>query len=88
MNPTLKTILEQQFLNKRILIPVPERDQKGKLIPTKTINIAGQCTFIGSNETLGWDIQVTLDDQMPVQVSHINDIKLAPDGTRNKKKTN
>ena len=78
MNPSLLSILQDQFLNKYITVPVPERDNYGRTIPNKTVDIAGQCTFIGENKIMGWEIQVTVD-LMPIQIKHINNIRLRPD---------
>lgn len=77
MTTQLQSLLIQQFLNKRIIVPITERDNRGKTIPNKFTTASGQCTFIGSNNVLGWEIQVTVDG-MPIQVKHINDIVLAP----------
>lgn len=84
METTLNQILQEQFLNKRITVPIPERDNKGKVIPNKFQQCSGTCQFIGSNPFLGWDLQVTVDGT-PIQVKHINEIKLAPSPTRIKK---
>lgn len=78
MNPSLLSILQDQFLNKRITVVVPERDNNGRTIPNKFTTCSGLCTFIGSNNVLQWDIQVTVDG-MPIQVKHINDIVLTPE---------
>jgi hypothetical protein len=75
MNPELLLILQDQFLNKKITVPIPERDNSGKTIPNKFQQCTGICSYIGPNNTLNWDIQVTVDGT-PIQVKHINDIKL------------
>jgi len=77
MNQQLKSVLEEQFLNKWIIIPVPERNQIGNLIPNKTVDAGGICQYIGSNKIMNYEIQVTIDG-MPVLVKHINNIKLLP----------
>jgi hypothetical protein len=84
MNPSLLSILQEQFLNKKITVPVLERDQRGRTIPNKYTTASGQCTFIGSNPVLGYDLQVTIDG-MPIQIKHINDISLTPDPIRIRK---
>jgi hypothetical protein len=80
MNP-LQKLLEDQFLNKRITVPIPERDNKGKVITNKFQQCTGICQYIGSNPFMKWDLQVTVDGT-PIQVRHINDITLAPTPTR------
>lgn len=75
MTTELQQLLQDQFLGKVILVPVPDRDNRGKVIPNKFVDCAGQCTFVGSNEVLGYDFMVVIDG-MPVQVNHINDIRL------------
>jgi hypothetical protein len=80
----LQKLLEDQFLNKRISVPIPERDNKGKVIPNKFQQCAGICQFIGPNPLLGWDLQVTVDGT-PIQIRHINDIKIQEPTTRIKK---
>ena len=78
MNPQLQTLLEQQFLNKRISVPIPDRDQNGKTIPNWFVQCTGICTFIGSNHIMGWEIQVTVGST-PIPVKHINDIQIVPE---------
>lgn len=73
----LQQILQDQFLNKRITVPIPERDNRGRTIPNKYTTASGICQYIGSNNVLGYDIQVTVDG-MPLQIRHINDIVLNP----------
>lgn len=75
MTTELQTLLQTEFLNKVLLVPVAERDNWGKVIPNRFVDCAGQCTFIGSNQFMGWDLQVTVDG-LPVVVKHINDIKI------------
>lgn len=70
---TLQQILEDQFLFKKIIVPLPERNDRGKVIPNRFVDCMGQCTFIGSNPIMGWDLQVTVDG-MPLPVKHVNDI--------------
>jgi len=86
MNPSLLSVLQDQFLNKRITVPVNERDNRGKIIPNKYTTASGQCTFIGSNPYLNYDIQVTVDG-MPIQIKHINDIVLNPQPIRIRKQS-
>jgi hypothetical protein len=75
MTPQLLQVLQDQFLGKQIIVPLQERDNKGKLMPFKYSDVLGQCTFIGENKILNIDLQVTVDG-MPIQIKHINDIKL------------
>lgn len=83
MNTELESILKDQFLNKKISVFIQDRDNYGKLIPNKYVTCVGQCTFIGSNPYLNWDLQVTIDG-MPVRVRHVNDLALVPERTRKK----
>ena len=84
MNSQLKTVLEQQFFNKKITVPVPARNDYGKIIPNKFQHCTGTCTYIGDNQYLKWDIQVTID-RMPIKINHINDIVLTPTSLRIRK---
>ena len=86
MNSTLLSVLQDQFLNKRITVPVNERDNRGRIIPNKFTTCSGQCTFIGSNQFLNWDIQVIVDG-MPIHIKHINDIVLTPQPLRIRKQS-
>jgi hypothetical protein len=84
VNSALQNILQEQFLNKRIIVPIAERDQRGKIIPNRFTTCAGVCTFIGSNKIMEWELQVTVDG-MPLPVKHVNDIQLAPEVSRIRK---
>lgn len=84
MTKELQTVLKQQFLNKWIVIPIIERDQRGKNIPNKYTTCAGRCTFIGSNQIMGWELQVTVDG-MPLAVRHLNDIVIQEQKNRIRK---
>lgn len=84
MNIQLQQILQDQFLNKRIAVVVPERDNKGKIIPNKNSTMYGVCTYIGENKTLGWEIQVNVN-HTPIQLKHVNDISVLPDTSRKRK---
>lgn len=75
MNEELIKILQEKFLNKDLSVPIPLRNNQGKIIPNKYTDCSGHCTFIGDNKIMNWNLQVTLDD-MPIQVNHINDIKI------------
>jgi hypothetical protein len=86
MNENIIKILNDQFLGKRITLPVPARDNYGKVIPNKFVEAAGQCTFIGTNTVFEWELHVDIEN-MPVRVRHINDIKLAPTPNRIRKNT-
>lgn len=67
--------LEDIFLNKRVIVKYPLRDNNGKIVPGKFTTAGGICQQIGPNPHLGIDLQVVID-RTPVQVSHINDIQL------------
>lgn len=75
MTTELQQILQEQFLDKVIFIPVAERDNNGKIIPNKFVDCTGHCTFIGSNEILGYELFVVIDN-CPFPVKHIKDIRL------------
>jgi len=72
----LQEILNDQFLNKRVLVRVLERDKFGKNIPDSFVWIGGICTFIGSNRLLKIDLQINLENH-PVWIKHISDIKIS-----------
>jgi hypothetical protein len=84
MNPSLLSILQDQFLNKKITVVIPELDNRGKIIPNKYTTASGICQYIGSNNVLGYQLQVTIDG-MPIQINHINDITLNPEPRRIRK---
>jgi hypothetical protein len=65
-------------------VPIAERDQRGKIMPNRFTTCAGVCTFIGSNEIMGWELQVTID-LMPLSVKHVNDIQIPPELKRIRK---
>ena len=69
------TPLEEIFLNKKVLIKIPFRDNAGKEIPGKFDTTGGICTFIGPNDFMGYELQVTID-RTPFKINHINDIKI------------
>jgi hypothetical protein len=60
MNTGLQAILQEQFLNKQIIVPIVERDQVGKIMPNRFTTCSGVCTFIGSNKIIGWELQEQL----------------------------
>jgi hypothetical protein len=72
----LTIILQEQFLNKRVEIQIPARNEKGINHPTQLTIIAGNCSWVGENKIL-WpgQIQVTID-RTPCIIKHINHIKL------------
>lgn len=68
------TVLEEQFLDKRVTIKVPARDDFGNLTNRLT-EVSGVCKFIGKNELIGWELQVTIN-RTPFEVKHITHITL------------
>jgi hypothetical protein len=71
----LQSILEQQYLNKFVSIKTNQRDNKGNIIPNQFFTVSGYCTYIGANQYLNWNLQVTLDNLTPYKINHINDIQ-------------
>lgn len=69
------TVLEEIFLNKRVEVKIPYRDEFGKQVPGKFDTAVGICKFIGENKWLGIPLQITID-RTPFEVKHINDVKL------------
>ena len=78
MIKSLQHILEEQFLHKKIVVPIAERDQRGKIIPNRFTECAGTCQYVGQNQLMGWELQVVIDE-MPLPVRHLNDIKIQPE---------
>lgn len=72
----LTAVLQEQFLNKRVKIQIPLRDEKGNEHLTKLNTVMGDCSWIGENKIL-WPgkIQVTIG-RAPFVVKHINHIEL------------
>ena len=51
------------------------RDNKGKLIPGKYIEVGGIIEYLGPNEYLGWPLQVTIN-RCPFELDKITDIQI------------
>lgn len=84
MNTALQSVLNQEFLNKRISIPIPERDNRGRIIPNRFVQCTGTCNYIGNIPVYGeTDIYIVLDG-MPILVRHMNDIVLTPPAYRSR----
>lgn len=71
---TIQNILSNEFFGKKITVPVPERDNNGRLIPNKTEPRTGVCEYIGAIPIMKWELAVVIDG-MPVEVKHITHIK-------------
>ena len=65
----------QFLIGKRIRVPVPKRDNFGKVMTGQFTKVSGVCQFVGPNPNLGWELQVTVN-RMPIKVEHVNDIEL------------
>ena len=65
----------QRYLGKRVLVPFPERDDKGKLTEKTTV-IGGICTVEpGPNPHLDVPLQICVD-KTPVRINSLNDITI------------
>lgn len=70
---TIQNILSNEFLGKKITVPVPERDNNGRTILNKTDLRTGVCEYIGAIPILKWELAVVIDG-MPVEVKHVTHI--------------
>ena len=62
------------FINKKVTIQIPFRDEKGKVIDRKFTEVTGICSFYGYNDILNCT-QITLN-RMPIYPINLNQIKV------------
>lgn len=67
--------LWNELVGKLVQTKLPLRDNNCKIIKGKYDTIVGPCNYIGPNEYLGYQLQITVGG-MPIEVIHINDIVL------------
>ena len=51
------------------------RDDKGKLIPGKFIEVGGTIEYLGPNKFLGWELQITID-RCPFELEKVTDFRI------------
>jgi len=51
------------------------RDDKGKLIPGKVIEVSGTIEYLGPNEVMGWPLQITID-RCPYELDKVTDFRI------------
>ena len=51
------------------------RDDKGKLIPGKIIEVGGIIDYLGPNNYLGWPLQITID-RCPYEMDKVTDMRI------------
>lgn len=66
------------YIGKTVKVPVPKRDDKGKVIPGKFSSVIGKCQYFGPNPLDNNNLIVVVD-RMPIKVKKYSDVELVDD---------
>lgn len=67
----------EHLIGKRVKVLVKDaaRDNQGKLIKGKLLEVGGIIDMIGNNQWMGGRFQIVID-RCPYEINHINDLKI------------
>jgi hypothetical protein len=72
---TRQQLLNKRYLGKTLRIKVKSEFKMQKQVLGNSYTVTGTCNFIGRNETLGWEHQVTLN-RTPFTLDSFDNIEI------------